>query len=1028
MEIRVIASGLACTLAFVLVLPSTLKGQTANKGEIAGIVTDSNAAPVSSAHVIISNDETGLSRDTLTNGSGAYQFAALDPGTYSVNVESGGAGASVHSVVVNVGSSLSVSVKLSLQKEAIDLSPSAVANTEPGSSELMDENVITHLPINGRRFQDFATLAPGTQALTQTFGQLTFSGQRGVYSNVMVEGSDYNEPFSGGIRGGNRSGFAFTIPLSAIQEFQVVQSGYSNEYGRSTGGVLNVLTRSGTNNFHGNAFYQFRPQKLSADDPYGLPSLDDQHQFGGSLGGPIRRDRLFFFVASEWQLARFTQKVRFPALDSITGPVTADIAPAYNHFRSLERSFDQTNNVGAAFGRLDYQFAGGNRLSTRYNHSQNRAQNALLPGSTQETQVNQALATNGNAFDYTDTASAQFTAMLPAAVNDLRFEYSHERQPQTANSASPYVAAGSIGSFGTNPNLPANLSDYRLQISDSVSIVRGRHDLSFGADYSYISALSLAGANQYGSFIINSTDTTAILQTLSGTAVNRFDDPSVTYLRQVGDLRLDANAHQTALFARDNWRLASAFTLNLGLRWEGQFNPSPKTDNSFLVDNVRNFSFPLGRVDPTVIRSRLNQWAPRLSFVWDPAGKGKTVVRGSAGLFYGQTPLAWYAGPINNFSSTPSDLTLQIAPLGLNSIYNQFLAGGFNLNAAPLSNLPVFSVPDVWINVAGKPNPFAQASVITTSANNFRNPRAGQLSLVVQHQISDGLVLDYQLLHINAVHLERNVDFNVPAPVIQPGDLSLRPFFGLNSGTLRPNSDLGAVLVRNSSAHSNYLGHTLRLRYRLKTLRFAAHYTLSYNKSDDDNERGINNIAYQNPFNFARDFNWSDLDARHQAAGYAFWQAPMGFELSTLFQYRSALPIDAITGADTSGLLTPNLGNRPLAAPGIYMLRNSFRNRDFKTVDLRVAKNLKMFEFASLQLYGELFNLFNFSNVAFVPSNIFPENPAFVYGPGILPNGSAAPVSSGFLNLHAGSGGYAPVTTYQQGTPFEAQLGIRLSF
>jgi hypothetical protein len=1019
---------LPCTL--VLLLHSVSSAQTtANKGSLGGTIADSGGAPIPGARVTATSDSTGLSRETTTNSAGLYDLNALDPGSYSIKVESGGAGASLRAVAVDVGASVRVNVNLSGQRsvEAVDLSATSAVTTEPTASELLDERVINGLPIDGRRFQDFATLAPGVQVLTQTRGQLSFSGQRGVYSNVMVEGSDYNEPFLGGIRGGDRSSFAFTIPMSAIQEFQSVEAGYPNEYGRSTGGILNVLTRSGSNAYHGIGFYQARPQALSADNPYGLTALDNEHQFGGNLGGPLRRDRLFFFLASEWQLASFPQTIRFPALDPFAGQVTPDIAPAYNYFRSLEGTFDQTNNINASFGRLDYQFHGGSRMSARYDHSQNRAKNAIVPEGTQ-TVVNTALNANVNELDYTDTASVQFTAVLPGVVNDVRVGYSRERRPQTANAASPYVAAGLIGSFGTDPNAPSALSDYRAQISDQLSFVAGRHSISFGADYSYISADSRSGANQYGSFVIDSSDAKSLLQILSGSAVNRFDDPSVTYLKQVGDLWLGAHAHQAAVFAQDNWRVLPTFSLNFGIRWEGQINPSPRTDNAFLVSNVLNYPFPLGRVDPTAIRSQLNQWAPRVSFVWDPTGRMSTVVRGSAGLFYGETPLSLYAGPINNFSSNPADLSLQIAPLGTNTVYRQFLAGGFNLNASPLNNLPVFSIPDVWINVAGKPNPFAQANVIATSANGFRNPRTAQLSLVVQHELSSRIVLDYQLDHLNSVHLERNVDFNTPSPVVQPGDLSLRPFFGLRSGTPRPNPDLGAVLVRDSSARSNYIGHTFRARYRLNKVQFSAHYTLSYNKSDDDNERQINEISYQNPYNFSRDYNWSSLDARHQAAGYGIWQAPFGFSVAGQFEYRSGLPLDAITGADTSQLLTSNFGNRPLIAPGVYMLRNSFRNRDLKTVDVRVAKNLRIREPFVLELYADLFNLFNFSNVAFTPALLFPDNPAFIYGPGILPNGTPAPVNPGFLSLRTATGAFAPGSTYQQSTPFQVQLGLRFSF
>lgn len=1007
-----------------------LAQSNANKSGVDGSVTDATGAPIPGAHISITNEATGLARESVTNGVGMYAIQALDPGTYAVNVDSGSAAASVRRVVLSVGDTMHLNIRLSVESDVqtVDLSAASVATTEPAASELLDAGVISRLPINGRRFQEFATLAPGTQTFIQTRNQLSFSGQRGIYSNVMLDGSDYNEPFLGGIRGGERSSFAFTIPQSAIQEFQVVESGYASEYGRSTGGLLNVVTRSGTNDRHGEAFYQMRPRALSANDPYGFPSLENQHQFGASMGGPVRRDKLFLFGAGEFQIAGFQRNIRFPALDPFAANVTADIAPAYNYFRTLEGNFDQTNNIAALFGRMDYQFGGGSRLTARFNHSQNRAQNAIAPDITTQSQTNRAISTNGDDRDYTDSATLQLTSVLPLWVNDLRLEYSKERAPRLSNSISPYVDAGPIGSFGTSPDLPSSLGDNRVQISETASFVRGRHSASFGADYSFVSAASRAGANQFGSFAIDSFDVRQILQTLSGTAVNRFDDPSVTYLRQVGDLKLGSHAHQAAAFVQDNWRIAPSFTLNYGLRWEGQVNPEPLTDNSFLLSNVQNYPFPLGHVDPSVIRSQLNQWAPRLSFAWDPSGKGNTVLRGTAGLFYGQTPLAWYAGPVNNFSSVPHDLTLQLGPMGANTIYRQFLSGGVNLNQPSLGSLPLLSVSDVWINIAGKPNPFSQANVITTSANNFRNPRSAQLGLLAQHRVSRALVISYQLTHVNTVHLERNEDYNVPAPFVRTGDLSLRPIFGLRSGTLRPNPNLGAVLVRDSSARSNYLAHTITGTYRLRQFQLSAHYTASYNKSDDDNERQVTEISYQNPFDFSRDYNWSNLDSRHQFAGYATWRAPLAFEVSSLFQYRSGLPIDAITGADTSELLTPNFGNRPLVQPGVFMLRNSFRNLDLKHVDLRVAKNFRLKEASAVQLYAEAFNVFNWANAGFIPAILFPNNPAFIYGPGVLSDGRLAPVDSRFLKLRTAAGGFDPATTSQQGTPLEIQLGVRFSF
>src|SRR5262249_22760611 len=267
-----------------------------------------------------------------------------------------------------------VDLALSVQAtvETIEVSAALVSETEVNSSQIVNLQAIQDLPINGRRFQDFATLTPTVQANDVTRGQLSFAGQRGINSNVMIDGTDYNEPFFGGIRGGERSIFAFTVPQSSVSEFQSVAAGYTAEYGRSTGGILNAITRSGTNAFHGDGFYQLRHKELGLSNPLHQQSLETQHQFGGGIGGPIKRDKLFFFGSAEQQFARFPRLAKFDTLDSVAGSVTPDIAPAYTYFRSLESPFDQTNNVTAVLGRVDYQFSRGSRLTVRYNYSYNK--------------------------------------------------------------------------------------------------------------------------------------------------------------------------------------------------------------------------------------------------------------------------------------------------------------------------------------------------------------------------------------------------------------------------------------------------------------------------------------------------------------------------------------------------------------------------------------------------------------------------------------------------------------------------------
>lgn len=1011
---------------------SCLFAQTdANKGSITGTVADRSGAAIPGAKVLAIQASSGLEREAVAGRDGRFLIGYLLPGSYELRVESASVGAIVRDVSVRVGASVHVDVRIDLKSgpDAVQASASVLSVADAEMTQIVPFEAIRDLPINGRRFQEFGTLTPAVTADPESLGQLSFVGQRGVDSNILIDGTDYNEPFLGGIRGGDRSNAAFTIPQSAIREFQAVTSGYSAEYGRSTGGVLNAVTRSGTNAYHGEAFYLLRDGDLSAETPLAQKALERQQQFGGAAGGPAIRDRLFFFGAAEQQFARFPRQTRFGVLDSVAR--TPQIAPAYDFFRSQEAPFSQTNDATAVLGRGDYRFGEAHLLAGRYQYSRNNALNASSLGGSMEPFVNQGLSGNGTEWNTIRTIGGQLTSVIrPSILNDLRVQHSFEHRRRIPNARSPFLDAGAIGSIGTPPLLPYRLRDRRLQFADALTLLKGSHALKFGADYSYIDFYQWYGDNQFGSFVIANADVERTLRILSqsgGVNGNRFDDPSVIYRRQIGVLAVENAAHQLAFFTQDTWRVNSSLNINFGLRWEGQLNPQPDTQNKFLLDNVKDFSFPLGRVDPTRIENNLHQWAPRVGVAWNP-GRGATVLRAHAGLFYAQTPFILYAGALDTFSNTPSDLSLQISPGARGTVYQQFLAGGIDLNSRALGSLPVVAPADVKSKLAGNANPFAQANVVTTSGRNFRNPRAAQFSIGAQHQMSEGLLLDYQMNYVDTSHLPRNVDYNVPSPSIRPGDLSQRPFFGLRSGAERPNPNIGQVLVRDSSAKSLYTGHSFRAQWNRSRFDLAANYTLGFNKSDNDMERSIAGITYQNPFDFSREYNWSVLDARHTASGYILYRAPLGFDLTSLFRYRSGLPIDPTTGGDTSELLSGSRGNRPLERPGLPFLRNSFRNRDYKTVDVRVLKSFAIRESVRLQLSGEIFNAFNFDNVRFLSATNVPDNPAFQYGLGILPNGQIAPVSPGFLRLRTASGAYDPATTGQQGTPLQAQIGVRVLF
>ncbi len=1010
-------------LALVLCAAASLWAQAdANKGQIVGTVFDPKQAVVPGAQVRLKNLATGFSRELKTNEVGQFRAVALDPGTYELVAESPGfAPTTISGVELNVGSTVNLNVVLQLSTTTVtvEVAETMISTTMPAASTVITSSVIRDLPINGRRFHDFALITPTVQVETQR-GQLSFAGQKGINSNVMLDGADFNQPFFGGIRGGERANLIFTVPQSAVQEFQIIATGYSAEYGRSTGGVLNAVTKSGTNEYHGEAYYNLRHKELGLKTPFGRQSLETRHQYGGAAGGPVRRDRMFWFASVERQESRTPRFVFFPRLVGLAE--TDANREALRHFRGLETPFTQTNDATALLARSDYQFAGGHRLTFRYNFSNGVALNSTTTGTRIEPTIDRAITNNGTEKDRTHTGGIQLTSLLsPTTVNDLRFQTSYEVRPRQANQPTGPEVATTMGRFGTVNFLPTIQDDTRIQINDGLTVIRGKHTVKLGGDYNRLTTSQSFGFNQFGAFSISGTDVQRHLDILSvgGAVANRFDDRSVTYRRQIGNLLVDYGVHQFALYAQDSWRLTPSFTLDLGFRWEGQWNPTPQANNQDLIQKVRNVVFPLGKsFDPTVIRDNTGQFMPRFGFAWSPSAARRMVLRGHTGLFYASTPMLLLAGPMNNFRIPPGDVSIQLPRSG-STVYRDFLAAGLDLNNFPLDKLPVIDVETVQRAAGGGTDPFAGANLLSW-ASDYDNPRSFQSGLGFDVEVARHLVAGVQLNYVNTVHIQRNRDFNLPAPVIRPNDLSRRPFYGLRSGTRRPVPTLGALWVRETSARSMYRGITFSSQYRAGRLQFGAFYTVSQTFSDDDQERDATGFRYADSFDLRPEYGYSDLDRRHQLTGYAVASLPFGIELSGVFRAVSGRPIDPRTGADTNEDFASN--DRAFRAPGVPFRRNSFRDRAIRNVDLRFLKKIPLpSERFKLEFSCEMFNLFDFDNVVYSGNNT-------VYGLGVDPaTGNVIPPQATWLRLRLPDGSYDPQNV-QVGNPFQAQLGFRLTF
>jgi outer membrane receptor for ferrienterochelin and colicin len=822
---------LALAAISLLLCAGSLLAQQSGTGQITGTVLDSNNQAVANASIKAVNNDTALEKTANTNDEGGYTFVLLPPGKYTVTANATGFAEQKIQVELYVGRTADVNFALGVQgvSAEVQVTGDSVQTTTSNFDSVQNDAAITNLPINGRRFQDFVTLTPTAQ-VDPSRGQISLSGQRGINSNINVDGVDYNQPFFGGIRGGERSNSAFTLPQEAIREFQVVAAGYSAEFGRSSGGIVNVVTKSGTNSVRGSAFYLLRPKELARPHAFAkalgaqklsllTPPLDSTlaptlHQFGGSVGGPIIKEKLFYFASYEQQRFRAPRQVIFTGLGNVvTSPLATNQAEGYNLYNSEQLPFDQTNDAIAILGKIDWNIGDANRFSVRYNFSNNKAINGVATGETAlDPTTNNSVSTNGTERDRNHIVVAQLVTSFTASVsNEARFQYAREERPRIPNAIVANINT-SFGIYGTRNFLPTTQFDRRFQVADNLTIVSGNHTIKFGGEYSDIFADQTFGFNQTGVYSFAGLTGTGALEGmrsvgLTATYRGRFDNSQSRYAQQIGNLAAAFKVKELAFFGQDAWRIRPNLTVNLGLRYEKQFNPTAEVNNTAVLNAISAASFPMlagtkTGYDPSQIPDSQDEWGPRAGFAWDPTGNGKTVLRAFSGVYYARTPLIVLAGPFNNFRNPAGDLSVTLGSLAFsatgfnqaafdlanpqytaivggngfapNSVFRQFAILGVNLNTSPLNNLPTLTVAQLQTItnriLANTTNPPANLGVFQNAAftgitNNYKNPMSVQFGGGFEHEIMKGTTIGLDYSQVNTSFLQRNRDINLPSPM-----------------------------------------------------------------------------------------------------------------------------------------------------------------------------------------------------------------------------------------------------------------------
>jgi hypothetical protein len=968
-------------LALVLAArPSRLPAQAqATTGVIRGTVTDSAGGTLAGASVTLRNVETNASRVLTTNDQGVYVATLLRVGTYDVTARALGFQAAARTgLALRLGETQDVSFKLTPQ--AVQLQEITVGGAEPvvdvtqseGATRLGVE-AVEGLPNNGRNIFNYTTLTPNVAIVQGPDGdEISIGGQKGIHNNVSVDGADFNNPFFGEQRGGQRP--AFTFNLDAVQDFVVVADGANAEFGRSSGGFINVITKSGTNTFHGSAHYFGKYDGLSADYSHTLSGGGStgfqpdfgQHQFGGTLGGPLVRDKAFFFLAYDQQVYNETkQRDRLGQIDPLLlafadtafgGALRGDFGP-----------ISRTNDANALLGKLDFRLSPKHNATIKYNYTYSQQRNGTFDVDSW------GRSANALEKDYSHAVNGSLTSLFSSSLsNEFRFQWAREARPRpydgpvNPSTGRPFpdtdIDFGGQYRIGMPFFIPVADHDVRFQVLDNVSLVRGNHLFKLGAEWNRTATtqtflgfgngrMAFGSVNGFLNYVANgpsyvecsdgSSSTTGACPV--GTDIT---GPVVLYLQQAGvpPLSLEESGTQTitqhdlALFLQDSWKPQSNLTLNYGLRWEAQIEPSLITPIDqlfyapFIGQTVTNatgsYTFPGNGTIP----SDYGMFQPRLGIAWDVKGDARNVVRANAGLYYARIP------GLNLASSRSTD-----GSRGQSLFRNSALTG-------------ILGAPPAYGELLPSPASGPFDPDVFVFDQNFQNPRTFSGTIAFERELTRGLAGSISYTHARTDHLTRF--FNANDAV-----------FGSPWRTgLAGGNGIGNLTVVQSTAKSRYNGLTAELRRMLDPhLQFQVNYTLSFDKADDDNERDPFTFRYAQADSLQAEYGYSDRDQRHRFNAWLLAVLPGDIYVNNRLSAYSAQPTSEACGANNVGTGTRANPSDPtqdrICPDGHILQRNTIRKDNaYFSWDIRLSKPFDFGRQGTFEAIVEVFNVTNNDN------------------------------------------------------------------
>ena len=1106
-------------------------------GDITGTVIDSSGAGIPKATILAVDNEKGIQHTTETDTRGEYRLAGLAPTSYEMTVKIAGFQTAVQKgVILTVGTTVVVDFRLnpaSMSEVVVVPSELPVVETERGGqADTVNEKFIRELPVGRRDYLTYTALMPGVSDSTRLAGNLefrvkqtpqsglSFYGSNGRGNSVTVDGGEANDD-SGGVR--------LTLSQEAVQEFQINRSNYTAELGGASGAVINIVSKTGSNQLHGSLFGFFRNDALDAADPFAIsqalqpsetfdPRLPDtqgtnvknslsRQQFGGSVGFPVKKDKTFLFAAFEGLrqdaqnavplltdtsifrpqgdsqnnqvaiLAGLTAQGNTGLVPCLSGPVGAAVAkklalPAPNPTTNLPPAtcaailggtltlnpatnplsaflVNQFENNGGvipyntrryqASGRLDHHFNEQNEIFVRYAYSHDLEQSPdvqSLTGFSRGSAI--------HAYDNTIQA-AWFHRFSQSAQNALQLQWNYSNFDVIPNVPGEVgLDIPGYGNFGTQIFLPSLTILRRPEISDGFTLIRGHHTTKFGEEFLYRGAHSESHTFFPGRFVFgplpgNLLSPCLITPANCGLAagvnpatINSIQSGSFGvpqfYEQGFGNPNYDYPRPFTALYWQDSWKIADNFTLNYGLRYE--------LDSQY-----------------GSLHSDKNNFAPRMSFAWDPFKNRKTVLRGGFGIFYSQiygqiADVIQTLGNVNNTRQianllAPATISAPCPPLGINSpattalsacIFQTLFGQGKVSCRTPAAGAAACITPadltQFGITVANS-GPLPLLTVIFSGQPGYQNPYSEQVSFGVEREIATGFSIALSGIHSHTLRLPLAIDINalpapkVSVPLANGGTATYRKWSGPGcAGALILNCFVNPAILQadqySSKASALYEGGIIELKKR-----FSNNFTLignyTYSKAFDTSTDFNSDFGPQDNTNLSAERGLSDFDQRHKFVAAAVIDSPWknafvsGFTLAPIVRFSSGHPFNLLAGADVNGD-RHSTNDRPIGAG-----RNTGRGPNYADFDLRFSRTIKLSEKAGLQLVAEGFNLLNRTNFASVNN---------VVGPGFgLPLAMGGAGATTF-NV-SGTSALLPSQPRGFTSAFpkrEIQLGVRVSF